>query len=48
MVMATGCSADKYLGEGESLLYHIDQTVVMADTSEVTPEVRDALKKSAN
>ncbi len=46
--MMASCSADKYLGEGESLLFHTEQTVVMADSSEVTPEVTDALKRSQN
>ena len=48
LLVLTGCSADKYLGEGESLLFHTEQTVVMADSSDVTPEVQDALKKSRN
>ena len=47
-LIATGCSADRYLGEGECLLHHIDQTVVMVDSSAVSPEVTDALKKSQN
>ena len=44
--MTTSCSFEKYLGEGESLLYKTEQTVVMADSSAVTPEVKEALKKS--
>ena len=44
----TSCSADKYLGEDESLLFRTEQTVVMADSSDVTPEVTDALKRSQN
>ncbi len=44
--MTTSCSFEKYLGEGESLLYKTEQTVVMADSSTVTPEVKEALKKS--
>ncbi len=44
----TSCSFEKYLGEGESLLFKTEQTVMMADSSAVTPEVKDALKKSWN
>ena len=44
----TSCSFEKYLGDGESLLYKTEQTVTMADSSEVTPEVKEALKKSQN
>ena len=47
-LMATSCSVEGYLGEGESLLYHVEQTVVMSDGSDVTPEVNDALKRSEN
>lgn len=44
----TSCSFEKYLSEGESLLYKTEQTVAMADSSDVTPEVKAALKKSEN
>ena len=48
ILLTTSCSFEKYLGEGESLLYKTEQTVVMVDSSEVTPEVKEALKKSQN
>lgn len=44
----SSCSTDKYLGEGECRLHSIEQTVTMADSSAVPPEVTDALKKSRN
>lgn len=44
----TSCSFKKYLGESENLLRNVEQTVVMADSSAVTPEVKDALQKSQN
>ena len=46
--LLTGCSADKYLPEGSLLLYDVTQTVTMADSSSVTPEVEDALRRSEN
>ena len=47
-ILLTSCSANKYLGEGESLLHYTEQTVVMADSSDVPLEVTEALKKSQN
>lgn len=48
LVCLTSCSADKYIPEGHHLLYHTEQSVTMADSSEVSPEVQEALKKSGN
>lgn len=44
----TACYTNRYIPEGEHLLHHTEQTVTMADSSEVTPEVKEALKKSGN
>ena len=46
--MATGCYTNRYIPEGSHRLDETVQTVVMADSSEVPPEVEDALKKSKN
>lgn len=48
ILLFSGCYTYRYVPEGSLLLYHTEQTVVMADSSEVTPEVRDALKKSGD
>lgn len=42
------CTIGKYVGPDEHVLHHIDLDVQMADSSEVTPEVRDVLKKTRN
>lgn len=42
------CTIGKYVGPDEHVLHHIDLDVQMADSSEVTPEVRDVLKKARN
>lgn len=44
----SGCYTNRYIPDGSHRLYNTVQTVVMADSSEVTPEVKDALKKSNN
>ena len=46
--MATGCYTNRYIPDGSYRLDETIQTVVMADSTEVTPEVKDALKKSEN
>ena len=47
-LLLTGCYTNRYIPEGRHLLHHTEQTVVMADSSEVPPEVKEALKKSNN
>ncbi len=42
------CTIGKYVGPDEHVLHHINLDVQMADSSEVTPEVRDVLKKARN
>ena len=42
------CTIGRYVGPDEHVLHHVDLDVQMADSSEVTPEVRDALKKARN
>jgi hypothetical protein len=45
-LLLTSCSADKYIPEGSHLLHDVVQNVEMADSSAVTPEVSDALRKA--
>ena len=44
----SSCTIGRYVGEGEHVLHHTELDVQMADSSEVTPEVRDALKRARN
>lgn len=44
--MMTGCTIDRYVGEGEHVLHDIVLDVQMADSSAVTPEVKDAVKQA--
>ena len=44
-LLFTGCYTYRYVPDGSYLLYNTVQTVEMADSSGVTNEVRDALKK---
>ncbi len=44
----TGCTIGRYVGEGEHVLHHTELDVQMADSSKVTPEVLDALKRARN
>ena len=47
-LLFTGCYTYRYVPDGSHLLYNTVQTVEMADSSGVTNEVRDALKKSGD
>lgn len=47
-LLLTGCYTNRYIPDGSHRLYNTEQTVVMADSSEVTPLVKEALKKSNN
>lgn len=47
-VLMTSCTIGRYVGDGEYVLHHAELDVQMADSSEVTPEVRDALKRARN
>ena len=40
----TSCYTYRYMDEGEHVLYHNEFDITMADSSTVTPEVKDALK----
>ena len=44
----TSCYTYRYVPEGEHVLYKNKMEVAMADSSEVTPEVKDALKNARN
>ena len=46
--LLAGCYTNRYIPEGSHRLYNTVQTVSMCDSTEVTPEVKDALKKSGN
>ncbi|MBP3763117.1 MAG: BamA/TamA family outer membrane protein [Bacteroidales bacterium] len=43
-----GCYTNRYIPDGSHRLYNTVQTVAMADSSEVPPDVKEALKKSGN
>lgn len=47
-MLVTGCYTNRYIPDGSYRLDETIQSVVMADSTEVTPEVKDALKKSGN
>ncbi len=47
-LLFAGCYTNRYIPDGSHRLYNTVQTVAMADSSEVTPLVKDALKKSNN
>lgn len=47
-LLLAGCYTNRYIPDGSYRLDETVQTVVMADSSEVPPEVKDALKKSDN
>ena len=47
-LLLTSCYTNRYIPDGGHRLDETVQTVVMADSSEVPPEVRDALKNSEN
>ena len=40
----TSCYTYRYMDEGEHVLYHNEFDIKMADSSAVSPEVKDALK----
>lgn len=42
--LLTSCYTYRYVPEGEHVLYHNELTVAMSDSSEVSPEVKEALK----
>ena len=44
--MATSCTIGRYIGPGEHVLHDIVLDVQMADSSAVTPEVKDAAKQA--
>ena len=48
LLTLASCGPSRYIPEGGHLLHRTEQTVVMADSSDVTPEVKDALKKAQN
>ena len=43
-MLLSSCYTYRYVPEGEHVLYHNELTIAMSDGSEVTPEVKDALK----
>ena len=47
-LLFTGCYTNRYIPEGSYRLDEVEQTVTMADSSAVGPEIKDALKKSSN
>lgn len=48
ILLLTSCYTNRYIPDGGHRLDETVQTVVMADGSEVTPEVHDALKNAEN
>ncbi len=47
-LLLTSCYTNRYIPDGSHRLDETEQTVAMADGSEVTPEVMDALKNAEN
>ena len=47
-MLTTGCYVNRYIPEGSYRLDDIQQTVTMADSTEVPPEIKEALKNSEN
>lgn len=48
LLLFSGCYTNRYIPEGSYRLDHTEQTVAMADSSAVPPEVTEALKNSEN
>lgn len=48
LFLFTGCYTNRYIPEGSYRLDETEQTVIMTDSTEATPEVKDALKNSEN
>lgn len=46
--LASSCYVGRYVGEGEHVLHKVVLDVQMADSSAVTPEVEDALRRAPN
>lgn len=47
-ILTTSCYVNRYIPEGSHRLDNTKQTVVMADSSAVPPEIEEALKNSGN